>query len=101
MGDENAVARAGDFDLVALGSFGVPAFEIGVDGSVASGYQHPAWFGSPRSRSDGCAEIVAKIEDLRTRHESSLLRGQVRCKQLVKSRRVGISETVRRVLYRR
>jgi hypothetical protein len=35
---------AGDFDLVAVGSRGIPLFEIGIDGSVRSRYQRPAWF---------------------------------------------------------
>jgi hypothetical protein len=30
------VAAACDFDLVAVGSCGVPAFQVGVDGSVFS-----------------------------------------------------------------
>jgi hypothetical protein len=44
------MAGACDFGSMALGSCGVPPFEIGVKGSVGSRYQHPAWFASPRSR---------------------------------------------------
>jgi hypothetical protein len=40
----NRVARARDFNLMAVGSCGIPALEVGIDGSVAAGYQHPAWF---------------------------------------------------------
>src|SRR5258706_3840011 len=49
VGDIYRVTGARDFDLVAVGSCGIPAFEVRIDGFVASGYQHPAWLGSPRS----------------------------------------------------
>src|SRR5437667_353477 len=84
---------------MALGSCGVPPFEIRVDGSVFCRYQHPAWFASPRSRGDDCFEIVSCIEHLRSRHESGLLSRQVGCEVLMKLRRVEISETVCRLLY--
>src|SRR5208282_2799473 len=57
-GDVNRVTGACGFDLVALGSGGIPAFEVGVDRSVVSRYQHPARFASPRRRGDDCLEIV-------------------------------------------
>jgi len=40
------VAGARDFDRLTVRSFGIPAFEIGVDGSVCCRYQHPARFAS-------------------------------------------------------
>jgi hypothetical protein len=55
------VTGAGDFDLVAVGSCGIPPFEIGIDGSVRSRYQRPAWFASPRSCGDYGFEIVAEV----------------------------------------
>src|SRR5438445_8681560 len=85
---------------MALGSCGVPPFEIRVDGSVFCRYQHPAWFASPRSRGDNRFEIVSCIEHLRSRHESGLLRRQVGCEVLMKLRRVEVSETICRLRYR-
>src|SRR5882762_9207576 len=85
---------------MTLGSFCIPPFEVGVDGSVFCRYQHPAWFASPRSRGDDCFEIVSCIEHLRSRHESGLLRRQVGCEVLMKLRGVEVSETVWRLLYR-
>jgi hypothetical protein len=55
------VTGAGDFDLVAVGSCGIPPFEIGIDGSVCCGYRHPVGFASPRSRGDHGFEIVTKF----------------------------------------
>ena len=94
------MAGACDFDRVALGSLGIPPFEVGVDGSVFRRYQHPARFASPRSRGDDCFEIVSEVEDLRSRHESGLLSRQVGCEVLMKLRGVEVSETVGRLLYR-
>ena len=94
------MAGAWDFDLVALGSFGIPPFEVGVDGSVFCRYQHPARFASPRRRGDDCFEIVSCVEHLRSRHESGLLSRQVGCEVLMKLRGVEVSETVCRLLYR-
>src|SRR6059058_6496230 len=85
---------------MALGSCGVPPFEIRVDGSVFCRYQHPAWFASPRRRGDYCFEILSCIDHLRSRHESGLLSRQVGCKVLMKLRGVEVSETVSRLLYR-
>ena len=68
------MAGAGDFDLMAVGSCGVPALEVGVDGSVRSRYQRPAWFASPRNRGDDGFEIIGEVEYLRARHETGLLR---------------------------
>src|SRR5260370_6293116 len=48
-GEVDRVAGAWDLDLVTVGARGIPAFEVGVDGSVASCHQHPARFASPRS----------------------------------------------------
>src|SRR6266516_4511159 len=85
---------------MTLRSFGIPPFEVGVDGSVFCRYQHPAWFASPRSRGDDCFEIVSQVEHLRSRHESRLLGRQVGCEVLMKLRGVEVSETVCRLLYR-
>jgi hypothetical protein len=62
---------------VAVGSRGVPPLEVGVDGSVVTGYQHPAWFAPPRGRSDDCFEIVSFVRHLRPPHESGLFGRQV------------------------
>src|SRR5882672_9095639 len=91
---------ARDFDRVALGSCGVPPFEIGVDGSVFRRHQHPAWFASPRSRGDDRLKIVSEVEHLRARHESGLLRRQVGGEVLMKLRGVKVGETLCRLLYR-
>src|SRR6266404_2151788 len=99
LGDVDRVARARDFDLVTLGSFGVPPFEVRVDGSVFCRYQHPTRFTSPCGRSDDCFEIVGQVEHLRSRHESGLLRRQIGCEILMKLRGVQVSETVCRLLY--
>src|ERR1700735_5102272 len=69
MGDEDAVAGAGDFGGVAVGALGVPALEVRVDGAVASGNDHPAGFGSPGRGGDGARKIWSIVEDLRARHE--------------------------------
>jgi hypothetical protein len=94
------VAGAWDFDLVAFGSCGVPPFEVGIDGSVFSRHQHPAWLASPRSRGDGCLKIVSEVDTCDSCHESRLLSRQVGCKVLMKLRGVEVSETVCRLLYR-
>src|ERR1022692_583419 len=85
---------------MAVGSCGIPAFKVRVDGSVASSYQHPTRFTSPRGRGDDCLEVFSFVQHLRARHESSLLSRQVSCKVLMKLRRVKVSETVRCLLYR-
>src|SRR5438132_11141332 len=85
---------------MTLRSFGIPPFEVGVDGSVFCRYQHPAWFASPRSCGDDCFEIVSCVEYLRSRHESGLLWRQVGCEVFMKLRGVEVSETVSRLLYR-
>ena len=83
-GDVDRVAGACDFDFVAVGSRGIPAFEVGVDGSVCCRYQHPARFASPRSGGDDGFEIVGEVEYLRAGHETGLLRRQVGCEVLMK-----------------
>jgi hypothetical protein len=77
MQDIDAVACASDFDLVAVRSGGVPGFWVGVDDAVASGYQHPAWFGSPRGSGDDGSEIVSFVQHFGMRHEYGLLGRQV------------------------
>src|SRR5271156_4234721 len=57
MRDEDAVAGARNFGRLALGPLGVPAFQVRVDGSIASGHHHPTGFGSPRSGGDGPRKI--------------------------------------------
>ena len=94
------MAGAWDFDLVAVSSSGIPPFEVGVNRSVCSRYQHPAWFASPRSRGDDRFEIVSEVEYLRSCHESGLLSRQVGGEVLMKLRRVEVSETVCGLLYR-
>src|SRR6266436_4111337 len=85
---------------MTLRSFGIPPFEVGIDGSVLLRYQHPAWFASPRSCGDDRFEIVSGVEHLRSSHERGLFRRQVGCEVLMKLRGVEISETVCRLLYR-
>src|SRR5208282_5648205 len=91
---------ARNFDFVAVSSRGIPPFEIGVNGSVASGYQHPAWLTSPRSSGDYCFEILGFVQHLRPRHERGLLRRDVGCEVLMKLRRIEVSETICCLLYR-
>src|SRR6202158_3103551 len=99
-GDVDRVAGAGDFDLVAVGSYRIPAFEVGVDSSICCRYQHPARLASPGGRGDDRFEIVSSVEHLRSRHESGLLNRQVGCEVLMKLRGVEVRETVCRLLYR-
>src|SRR6266851_5629994 len=99
-GGVDRVAGAWDFDLVAVGSCGIPPFQVRFDGSICCRYQHPARFASPRSRGDDCFEIVSFVQHLRPRHESGLLRRQVGCEVLMKLRGVEVSETVCRLFYR-
>ena len=61
MRNVNAVTSTGDFDLVAVGPCGLPTFEVGVNGSIVSGYQHPARFAFPLSGGDDGFEIVGFI----------------------------------------
>src|SRR6476660_9082974 len=84
---------------MTLGPLGIPAFEVGVDGSVFCRDQHPARFASPRGRRDDCFEIVSGVEHLRSRHESGLLSRQVGCEVLMELGGVEISETVAGLLY--
>src|ERR1700683_5177571 len=93
------MARACDFDRVALGPPGIPTFQVRVDGSIASRHYHPARFGSPGSRGDRRCEIVRKVEHLRARHECGPVGGKVSCEQFMKLGRVDIGEAVRRFLY--
>src|SRR5580658_9271601 len=76
-GDVNRVTGPGDFDLVAIGTRGIPSFEVGIDYPVCSGYDHPARFASPRRRSDGRLEIVSRVEHLGPRHEGRPFRRKV------------------------
>src|SRR5580698_2751123 len=68
--DVDCMAGSGDLDLVAPGPCGIPTFEIGVDRSVASGYQHPAWFAPPCRRGDHSFEVLGPVQYLRSSHES-------------------------------
>src|SRR6266446_8190476 len=85
---------------MTLRSFGIPPFEVGIDGSVLLRYQHPARFASPRRCGDDRFEIVSGVEHLRSRHERGLFRRQVGCEVFMKLRGVEVSETVSRFLYR-
>jgi hypothetical protein len=93
------VTGAWDFDLAALGSCGIPPFEVGVDGSVLCRYQHPARFTSPRRCGDDGFEIVSRSEHLRSRHESRLLSRQVGREVLMQLGGIEIGETICRLLY--
>src|ERR1700721_4020896 len=77
MGDEYAVAGAGDFGGVAVGALGVPAFQVRVDGAIASGHHHPARFGSPGRGRDRPGKIWSIVEDLRRPHKAALMGGRV------------------------
>src|SRR5437660_3468002 len=85
---------------MAVGSCGIPAFEVGVDGSICCGYQRPARFASPCSRGDDCLKIVGEVEHLGARHQSGLLRREVGCEVLMKLRWIEVGETVGGLLYR-
>jgi hypothetical protein len=93
------VAGTGNFDFVAVRASGVPAFEIGIDGAVCSGDQHPAGFTFPCSGGDDGFEIIAEVEDLGSRHEIGLRGGQVGREIFMKVRRIDVSETIGRLLY--
>jgi hypothetical protein len=84
---------------VTVGSCGIPPFEVGINGSVGSRYQHLAWFPFPRSRSNDCFEIVRQVGYLRSRHESGLLSRQVGCEVLMKLSGIEVGETVCGLLY--
>src|ERR1700710_2950517 len=85
---------------MTVGSCGIPAFEVRVDGSVLCRDQHPARFAPPRRRGDDCFEIFRRVKHLRSRHEGGLLSRQVGCEVLMKLRGIEVSETVCRLLYR-
>src|ERR1700730_4876161 len=99
-GNVDGVTGSGDFDLMAVGSRGIPAFEVGVDGSICCGYQRPARLASPGGRGDDCFEIVSEVEHLGLSHKSGLLRRQVSCEVHVKLRWIEVRETVGGLLYR-
>jgi hypothetical protein len=94
------MARACDFDHVAMSSLGVPSFKVRVDGFIFCRYHHPTWFASPRSRGDDCFEIARRVEYLRSRHEVGLLYRKIRCKVLMELRGVEVRKTICRLLYR-
>ena len=96
----DGVTCTSDFGRVAVRTHSVPALQVGIDGSVCSGDDHPTWSTSPRRSGDHCFEIVRCVDYLRSRHESGLLRRQIGCKVLMKLRGVEVSETVCRLLYR-
>src|ERR1700683_328918 len=100
MRDVDRVTGSGHFDFVAARPLGIPTFEIGVDDSVASGYQHPAWFTSPGRRGDDSFEILSPVQHLRSRHEGGLPRQHVSCEVFVILRRVQVSKAVGCYLYR-
>src|SRR5450755_4702988 len=100
MRNVDRVAGSGDFDLAAAGPCGIPTFEIGVDRSVASGYQHPAWFISPRRRGDDSFEILSLVQHLGSCHEGGLLRREIGCEVFMKLLRVEVGEAVGCLLYR-
>src|ERR1700737_1319082 len=85
---------------MAIGSCGIPPFEVGIDGSVFCRSQHPARFASPRRRGNDRFEIRSRVEHLRSRYESGLIGGQVICEVLMKLCGVKVRETVWSFLYR-
>src|SRR6267142_223650 len=99
-GNVDGVTGSGDFDFMAVGSCGIPAFEVGADGSICCGYQRPARLASPRSRGDDCSEIVSEVEHLGLSHQSGLLRRQVSREVHMKLRWIEVRETVGGLLYR-
>src|ERR1700683_2466111 len=88
------MACACHFNFVAVSSCGIPAVEVWVDGSVASGYQRPAWLAPPRGGGDDGLETVGCVHHLRSRHESGLLSGHVSREVFMKLRRVKVGEAV-------
>src|SRR5205814_2529799 len=99
MRDVNSVTGARDFDLMALGSLGIPPLQVGIDSSIFRRYQHPTRFASPRRCRDNSFEIVSCVEHLRSRHERGLLSRQVGSEVFMKLRGVEVSETVCGLLY--
>jgi hypothetical protein len=100
VGEVDAVAGARDFYFVAVGAGGVPAFEVGIDGAVAAGYEIPSGFAVPRGGSNERFEVVAEVEDLGVGHECGLLGGEVGGEELVELRRVDVGKAVRGLFYR-
>src|SRR6516225_2671515 len=92
------MARAREYNDSALRARLVPAFEVRTDGPVGACDQHPAWFTAPSGGGDCGGEVVRKIQDLGTRHESGLVGRKVGSKQFVEPSWVNISETVRQFL---
>ncbi len=79
---------------MGFGAGGVPAFEVGVDGAVGAGDEHPAGFGAPGGGGDGSFEIVPKIEDLGAGHGGGLLRGKIGAEIFVELFGIEIGEAV-------
>jgi len=84
---------------MTFGSYGMPPFEVAINGSVGSRYQDPAAFAFPLRRGDNGFEVVDEIEYLRSRHERGPLRSQVDCEVLMKLRGIEVRETVGGLLY--
>src|ERR1700735_31179 len=93
------VAGTLDFDHMALGACGVPAFEVRVDGSVLCRYGHPAWLSPPCCCGDGCVEIRGRDQYLGVRSESGFIGGQIGRKILAILCGIKVVETVRRPFY--
>ena len=96
-GDVHAVARAGNFDHVAFGACSVPAFEVGIDGSVLPRNQRPAGLAFPSGGGDDRLEIFGEVGNLGPRHERGLLGGKIGREVLMKLRGIEGSETVGRL----
>src|SRR6202040_1558124 len=99
-GDVDRVTSTRNFDLVTVGSCGIPAFEFRVDGPVCCRDKHPGRFVSPRSGGDDRFEVLSGVEHCGSSHESGLLSRQVGCEVLMELRGVEVSETVGCLLYR-
>src|ERR1700722_5524332 len=83
-----------------MSSLGIKPFEVGVNGSIRPGDDHPTRFFPPCRRGDYCLEVVRGVGHLRSRHESSLLHRKIGCKVLMEPGGTEVRETIRRLLYR-
>src|SRR5262249_24523201 len=96
----DSMARSRDVASVAVGTFGIPPFQLWADRPVCVRDNHPAWLGSPCSSGDDSFEIVSQVGYLRLRHEGCLIGGKVSSKKVVKLCRVKVGKTVWQLLDR-
>ena len=88
------MTRACDFDLLAVGSRSIKPFEVGVDGSICPGDDHPTRLFSPCRRGDDRLEIHSCVEHLGSGHKGGLLNRQIGCKEKMKLRGVEKSKPI-------